>query len=107
MSYEELMAVRAAEADAVKELALTFENALSEVMSEKEFIVGHYTRHKGGWTCQRQSYMGINHWRWVLEPPTATFYKAICHLYQLVQSCRLVTVPTDAAYSLWLREESR
>ena len=107
MSYEDLMAVRAAEADAVKTLALNFEISLSEVMREKTFEVGKYTRHYGGWTCHRQVYMGINHWRWVLEPPTATFYKAIGHLYQLVQQCRLVTVPTDTSYSLWLREESR
>lgn len=107
MSYEELMAVRAAEADAVKELVLAFEKSLSDVMSEKEFVVGKYTRHLGGWTCQRQLYMGVNHWRWVLEPPTATFYRAIGPLYQIVQSCRLVQVPTEASYSLWLREESR
>lgn len=105
MSYEELMAVRAAEADAVKALVLTFEYALSEVMREKTFEVGKYTSHHGGWKCMRQMHVGIPHWRWILEPQTATFYKAIGHLYQLVQRCRLVAVPTDASHSLWLREE--
>lgn len=104
MSYEELMAVRAAEADAVKALVLTFNNALSEVMREKEFVVGKCTSHHGGWTCVRQMQVGVRYWRWILDQQTATFCKAIGPLYQVIQGCNLVVVPTEMECSLWLRE---
>ena len=105
MTYSELYKLRELECSLVDSMVAYFSDALAEVMSEKEFEVGKYTRHDGGWTCQRQMYFGVPHWRWVLEPPSDIFLAALAKLHKECKDCRLAIVPTSANCSLWLRNE--